>query len=81
MADLITGLDGPRTPQQGLFYGLEDSTAVIGWVAAQLAQRAEIAKGASDTAALIQMCDLLKAEQAKLLEYAHEVKIGKIVRA
>ncbi len=40
MADLIKGLDGPRTAQQELFYGLEDSAAIISWSVIELTDMA-----------------------------------------
>lgn len=79
MSDLITGLDGPRTAQQELFYGLEDAAAIISWSVIELT---DMASRPSDCqrAFLIKICKMLEAEQDKLRSYAAGVKTGTIVR-
>lgn len=80
MADLIQGLDGPRTAQQELFYDLEDATAVIGWSVAELTSMAGRVKSPDEAIALIKISRLLKAQQDKIGQHADEVKAGRIVR-
>ncbi|SDO15088.1 hypothetical protein SAMN04489798_2166 [Pseudomonas arsenicoxydans] len=80
MADLIKGFDGPRTAQQELFYDLEDSAAIIGWSAIELTDMAS-KSNEGQSALLMKICKMLKAEQDKLRSYAAEVKTGTIVRA
>ncbi|PWE39588.1 hypothetical protein C9I50_18115 [Pseudomonas prosekii] len=80
MADLITGLDGPRTAQQELFYDLDDTTAIIGWSAAELKAIAGHAKTPDEAVTLLKICALLLVQQEKLHRYAEEVKAGRIVR-
>lgn len=80
MADLIKGLDGPRTAQQELFYGLENSAAIIGWSANELTDMAS-KPNEGQSALLMKICKTLKSEQEKLRGYAAEVKTGTIVRA
>ncbi|SDO60921.1 hypothetical protein SAMN04489798_3397 [Pseudomonas arsenicoxydans] len=80
MADLIKGLDGPRTAQQELFYGLEDSAAILGWSVIELTDTAS-KSNESQSAFFMKICKMLKAEQDKLRGYAAEVKAGTIVRA
>lgn len=80
LADLIQGLDGPRTAQQELFYDLEDSTAVIGWSVIELTRMAGSCKSPEEAVALVKICALLKAQQDKISGYANEVKAGRIVR-
>jgi hypothetical protein len=81
MADLIQGLDGPRTAQQELFYDLEDATAIINWSVIELTDLASQATDAGQSAFLRKMCMILSAEQEKLRRYAEEAKAGRIVRA
>lgn len=81
MADLIQGLDGPRTAQQELFYDLEDATAVIGWTVAELTSMAGLCKSPEEAVALGKISALLKAQQEKIRRHADEVKAGRIVRA
>ncbi|MHC8326151.1 hypothetical protein [Pseudomonas sp. LB1P83] len=81
MADLIQGLDGPRTAQHELFYELEDATAVIGWSVAELTSMAGRSKSPDEAVALMKISALLKAEQEKICRHADEVKTGRIVRA
>ncbi|MGF6127230.1 fatty acid-binding protein DegV [Pseudomonas frederiksbergensis] len=80
MADLIQGLDGPRTAQQELFYDLEDATAVIGWSVAELNKMASRGKSPDEAVALMKISALLKAQQEKIRRHADEVKAGRIVR-
>ncbi|KAA0995477.1 hypothetical protein FQ192_10585 [Pseudomonas sp. ANT_J12] len=80
MADLITGLDGPRTAQQELFYDLEDAAAIINWSVIELSDMASRATDAGQAAFLKKMCLMLAAEQEKLRSYAEEAKAGRIVR-
>ena len=80
MADLIQGLDGPRTAQQELFYDLEDATAVIGWSVAELTSMAGRSKSPEEAVALMKVSALLKAELEKIRRHADEVKTGRIVR-
>ena len=81
MADLIQGLDGPRTAQQELFYDLEDAAAVIGWSMIELTRMASVGKTPDEAIALIKICALLKAQQEKISFYAGEVKAGAILRS
>jgi hypothetical protein len=81
MADLIQGLDGPRTAQHQLFYDLEDATAVIGWSVAELISMAGRSKCPDEAVALMKISALLKAEQAKIRRHADAVKAGSIVAA
>ncbi|UZE14769.1 hypothetical protein [Pseudomonas sp. B21-053] len=81
MADLIQGLDGPRTAQQELFYDLEDATAVIGWSVDELNKMAGRGKSPDEAIALMKISALLKAQQEKIRRHADEVKAGRIVRA
>ncbi|WP_460163645.1 hypothetical protein [Pseudomonas sp. S2_F03] len=80
MADLIQGLDGPRTAQQELFYDLEDAGAIISWTVGELASMAGCNKTPNESVALMKMCALLEAQQQKLAVYADEVKVGRIMR-
>lgn len=80
MADLMEKLDGPRTAQQELFYDLEDAAAVIAWSVSELTAIAGIDRSPDEAIALMKMCALLTAQQAKLGGYADEVKAGRIVR-
>ncbi|WP_415756373.1 hypothetical protein [Pseudomonas sp. LT1P18] len=80
MSDLINGLDGPRSAQQELFYGLEDAAAIISWSVIELTDMASRPKD-GQSAFLLKICKMLKAEQDKLRGYATEVKTGTIVRA
>ncbi|KAA0983277.1 hypothetical protein [Pseudomonas sp. ANT_J28] len=80
MADLIQGLDGPRTAQQELFSDLEDTTAVIGWSVAELTSMAAHGKSPAQAVALIKISALLKTQQEKIRRHADEVKAGRIVR-
>ena len=80
MADLMENLDGPRTPQQELFYDLEDATAVIAWSVAEMTTIAGLAQSPEMAVALMKMGKLLTAQQAVLSGYANEVKSGRIVR-
>ena len=81
MAELMEMLDGPRTAQQELFYDLEDTTAIIGWSAAELKSIAGHAKTPDEAVALLKICALLLVQQGKLKVYAEEVKTGRIKRA
>lgn len=81
MADLIQGLDGPRTAQQELFYDLEDATAVLGWTVAELTSMASRGKSPDEAIALMKISVLLKAQQEKIRRHADEVKAGQITRA
>lgn len=81
MAELIEGLDGPRTAQQELFYDLDDAQAVIGWSVVELTAMAANGRTPDEAVALMKMCALLAAQQAKLGVYAEEVKAQRIVRA
>lgn len=80
MADLIERLDGPRTAQQELFYDLEDAAAVIAWSVSELTAIAGVDRSPNEAIALMKMCALLAAQQAKLAGYADEVKAGRIAR-
>lgn len=80
MADLIERLNGPRTAQQELFYDLEDAAAVIAWSVNELTAIAGIDRSPDEAIALMKMCALLAAQQAKLAGYADEVKAGRIGR-
>jgi hypothetical protein len=80
MADLIQGLDGPRTAQQELFYDLEDATAVIGWSVAELNKMAGRGKSPEEAIALMKISALLKTQQEKIRRHADEVKAGMILR-
>lgn len=79
MADLIQGLDGPRTAQQELFYDLEDASAVIRWAVGELTGMAEC-RTPDEAMALMKMGALLEVRRHKLAGYADEVKAGRIVR-
>ena len=81
MAELIEGLDGPRTAQQELFYDLDDARAVIGWSVVELTAMAANGRTPDEAVALMKMCALLAAQQEKLGVYAEEVKAQRIVRA
>jgi hypothetical protein len=81
MADLIQGLDGPRTAQQELFYDLDDATAVIGWSVAELTSMASRSRSPDEAVALMKISVLLKAQQERIRRHADEVKAGKIVRS
>ncbi|WP_392893980.1 hypothetical protein ACF6ZU_00245 [Pseudomonas migulae] len=81
MADLIQGLDGPRTAQQELFYDLEDASAVIRWAVGELTDMAEFRRTPDEAMALMKMGALLEVQRHKLAGYADEVKAGGIVRA
>ena len=81
MADLIERLDGPRTAQQELFYDLDDAAAVIAWSVSELTAIAGIDRSPDEAIALMKMCALLAAQQAKLSGYANEVKVGQIIRS
>ncbi|WP_226457000.1 hypothetical protein [Pseudomonas sp. AF03-9] len=81
MADLMEKLDGPRTAQQELFYDLEDAAAVIAWSVNALTASAGIDRSPDQAIALMKLCALLAAQQAKLAGYADEVKAGKIIRS
>ncbi|QJI40506.1 hypothetical protein HKK52_06105 [Pseudomonas sp. ADAK2] len=80
MADLIQGLDGPRTAQQELFYDLDDASAVIDWSVAELTSMAGRGRSPDDAVALMKISALLKAQQEKIRRHADEVKAGRIVR-
>jgi hypothetical protein len=80
MADLIQGLDGPRTAHQELFYDLEDTAAVIGWSVAELTSMAGRGRSPDETIALMKISALLKAQQEKIRCHADEVKAGRISR-
>ncbi len=80
MADLMENLAGPRTPQQELFYDLEDATAVIAWSVAELTTIAGLAQSPEMAIALMKVGKLLTAQQEKLSGYADEVKSARIVR-
>ncbi|TWC27676.1 MULTISPECIES: hypothetical protein [unclassified Pseudomonas] len=80
MADLIQGLDGPRTAQQELFYDLEDLASVIRWSVIELTDLASRAKTPPDALALAKVSAMLTLEQVKLGRHADEVKAGRIVR-
>lgn len=79
MADLIQGLDGPRTAQQELFYDLEDAAAVIGWSVAELTSMAARSKSPDEAVALMRISALLKAQREKICRHADEVRAGRIV--
>lgn len=81
LADLIQGLDGPRTAQQELFYDLEDATAIIGWSATELSSMAGRGKSPEEAITLSKISALLKDQQAIISLYADEVKAGRIVRS
>jgi hypothetical protein len=81
LADLIQGLDGPRTAQQELFYDLEDAAAVIGWSMSELTRMAGCGKTPDEANALVKISALLKAQQEKISHYASEVKAGTILRS
>lgn len=80
MADLMQGLDGPRTAQQELFYDLEDASAVIGWAVSELTSMAGRDKSPDEAVELMNISALLKAQQEKIRCHADEVKAGRIVR-
>lgn len=80
MADLIQGLDGPRTAQQELFYDLEDASAVILWSVSELTRMAGSGKSPDESIALMKISALLKTQQEKLRRHADEVKAGRILR-
>lgn len=80
MADLMQGLDGPRTAQQELFYDLEDATAIVGWSVTELTVIAGDTRSPDKAISLMKMAALLAALQKKLSGYADEVKAGRIVR-
>jgi len=80
MVHLIQGLDGPRTAQQELFFDLEDASAVIGRSVAELTNMASHGKSAGQAIALMKISALLKTQQEKIDQHAHEVKAGIIVR-
>lgn len=81
MEALIHGLDGPRTSQQELFYDLEDAAAVMGWSVVELTAMAASAETPGEAVALMKLCELLRAQQEKIAEYAGEVKDQRIIRA
>lgn len=81
MAELIQGLDGPRTAQQELFYDLEDAVAVIGWSVIELTAMAASGRTPDEAVALVNLCALLTAQQEKLRAYAKEVKVQRIARS
>ena len=81
MASPIFDLEAARTDQQELFYDLEDTTAIIGWSAAELKSIAGHAKTPDEAVALLKICALLLVQQGKLKVYAEEVKTGRIKRA
>lgn len=81
MADLMQGLDGPRTAQQELFYDLEDARAVIGWAVVELTNMASDNKSRDESKALMRICALLEAQKEKIRLHADEVKAGRTVRA
>lgn len=80
MAELMEKLDGPRTAQQELFYDLEDAAALIAWSVSELTTIAGVDRSPDEAIALMKMCALLAAQQAKLAGYADEVKAGQIIR-
>jgi hypothetical protein len=80
MTDLMKGLDGVRTPQQELFYDLEDLAAVIRWSIVELTDVASRAKTTRDAFELRRVCQILTTEQRKIGRHADEVKAGRIVR-
>lgn len=80
MADLIHGLDGPRTAQQELFYDLEDASAVIGWSVAELTSMADRGRSPDEAIAIMKISALLQAQKEKICRHADEVKAGRIVR-
>lgn len=80
MADLMRGLDGPRTPQQELFYDLEDLASVIRWSVIELSDLASRSKTPRDSLNLSKVCALLTAEREKVCRHADEVKAGRILR-
>lgn len=80
MAKLMEKLDGPRTAQQELFYDLEDAAAVIAWSVSELTAIAGVDRSPDEAIALMKMCALLAAQQAKLAGYADEVKAEQIIR-
>lgn len=80
MADLIKGLDGPRTAQQELFYDLEDAAAVISWSVAELTSMAGRDKSPDQAIALMKISALMKDQQENIRRHADEVKAGRIVR-
>ncbi|MHC8321166.1 hypothetical protein ACYZT4_10775 [Pseudomonas sp. GB2N2] len=75
----MQGLDGPRTPQQELFYDLEDASAVIRWAVGELTSMAGCNKTPDEAMALMRIGALLDAQQRKLNGYADEVKAGRIM--
>lgn len=81
MTDLITGLQGPRTARQELFYDLEDAASIIGWAVVQLSDMADSESSSAKLDALRKICELMSIEQIKLGGYADEVKAGRIVRS
>lgn len=81
MAHLSSDLEVPRADQQELFYYLDDTTAIIGWSAAELKAIAGQAKTPAEELALLKICALLLVQQGKLKGYADEVKAGRIKRA
>lgn len=81
MDELIKGLDGPRTAQQELFYDLEDAAAVIGWSVVELTALAASGRTPDEAVALMKICALLAAQQAKIGVYANEVKVQRIFRS
>ncbi|MFW9086983.1 hypothetical protein ACOI7N_20820 [Pseudomonas sp. P2758] len=80
MANITTEIDGTRTPQQELFYDLDDTKAIIGWSAAELKSIAGHAKTPDEALTLLKICTLLLVQQEKLHRYADEVRAGRIVR-
>ena len=62
MAELIQGLDGPRTAQQELFYDLEDASAVIGWSVVELTSMAVRSKSPDEAIVLMKISALLQAQ-------------------
>lgn len=81
MANLMQGLDEPRTEQQELFYDLEDASAIILWSVGELTSMGRCNKTPDEAIALMKMCELLEAQQLKLRGYADEVRDQRITRA
>lgn len=80
MTDLISGLQGPRTARQELFYDLEDAASILGWAVVQLSDMADGESSGAKVDALKKICELMSNEQSKLSGYADEVKTGRIAR-
>lgn len=80
MAYLLSDHEVPTTGQQELFYDLDDTTAIIGWTAAELKAISGQAKTPGEELALLKICALLLTQQGKLKGYADEVKAGRILR-